>query len=292
MIEDRGDIYGDGVNIAARLESLADPGRICISDAVRAAVGKKLDLDYEDMGEQDVKNISEPVRAYKIVMAWEKMPAEVGSVTATLELPDKPSIAVLPFQNMSGDPEQEFFADGMAEEIITALSHCRWFFVIARNSSFTYKDHAVDVIKVGRELGVKYLLEGSVRRAGNRVACGPPSSSMLRPAAISGPSVTTGNSMTYSPCKTKSRGLLSPRSSLSLAHLKREQARRKPPENLDAWGSFQRGLWHFFTYQTREGLDEAKRQFQRACELDPGFATCLCRARLDPYRRHTPRVRR
>ena len=168
VIEDRGDIFGDGVNIAARLESLADPGGICISDAVRSTLGKKLDLDYENMGEQEVKNISEPVRAYKVVMV--KAQATVTeSVKPALELPDKPSIAVLPFTNMSGDPEQEYFSDGITEDIITELSRFSGLIVIARNSSFAYKDLPVDIKQVARELGVGYVMEGSVRRDGDRL---------------------------------------------------------------------------------------------------------------------------
>jgi TolB-like protein/class 3 adenylate cyclase len=165
VVED-GDIFGDGVNVAARLEGLAEPGGICVSARVQEDATGKLDLTFEDLGEQALKNIARPVRAYGVA---------TGGVSATapekpaLPLPDKPSIAVLPFANMSGDPEQEYFADGMVEEIITALSRIRWLFVIARNSSFTYKGQAVDVKQVGRELGVRYVLEGSVRKAGGRV---------------------------------------------------------------------------------------------------------------------------
>ncbi len=168
VIEDRGDIYGDGVNIAARLESLADPGGICISDAVRSAVGKKLDLDYRDMGEQEVKNISEPVRAYMVVMAKDKATV-TESAEPVLELSDKPSIAVLPFVNMSGDPEQEYFSDGITEDIITALCHFREFLVIARNTSFSFKGKAMRVDQISKELNVRYVLEGSVRKVANRV---------------------------------------------------------------------------------------------------------------------------
>ena len=165
VVED-GDIFGDGVNVAARLEGLAEPGGICVSARVQEDAAGKLDLAFEDLGDQALKNIARPVRAFRIA---------TGAVSATaqdtpaLPLPDKPSIAVLPFANMSGDPEQEYFADGMVEEIITALSRIRWLFVIARNSSFTYKGQAVDVKQVGRELGVRYVLEGSVRKGGNRV---------------------------------------------------------------------------------------------------------------------------
>ena len=165
IIED-GDIFGDGVNIAARLESIAQPGGICISDDAYRQVRGKLDVNFQDLGEQELKNIARPVRVYQL-----RPDASTGAKPSAggLALPDKPSIAVLAFQNMSGDTEQEFFADGIAEEIITALSKSHWLFVIARNSSFTYKGKSVDVRQVGRELGVRYVLEGSVRKAGNRV---------------------------------------------------------------------------------------------------------------------------
>jgi TolB-like protein/class 3 adenylate cyclase len=172
IIKDGRDIYGDGVNVAARLEALAQPGGICVSRMVRDQVRDKLDFSFEDMGEQQVKNIARPIRVHRILIGDEtsrRRPAAGAAANPPLVLPDKPSIAVLPFQNMSGDPEQEYFADGMVEEIITALSRIRWLFVIARNSSFTYKGQAVDVKQVGRELGVRYVLEGSVRKGGGRV---------------------------------------------------------------------------------------------------------------------------
>jgi adenylate cyclase len=162
IVEDD-DIFGDGVNIAARLEALAEPGGICVSRVVRDQVHDKLDFAFEDRGEHQIKNIARPVHVYRIPIS------ESAPVKAPLPLPDKPSIAVLPFANMSGDPEQEYFVDGMVEEIITALSRIRWLFVIARNSTFTYKGRPVDVKEVGRQLGVRYVLEGSVRRAGQRV---------------------------------------------------------------------------------------------------------------------------
>jgi TolB-like protein/class 3 adenylate cyclase len=173
VIRDGRDIYGDGVNIAARHEALAEPGGICVSRVVRDQVRDRLELSFEDMGEKQVKNIARPVRVHRVVLG-ESPPAASAQATEELTkpplaLPDKPSIAVLPFQNMSGDPEQEYFADGMVEEIITALSRIKWLFVIARNSSFTYKGQPVDVKRVGRELGVRYVLEGSVRKGGNQV---------------------------------------------------------------------------------------------------------------------------
>ncbi len=167
IVEDD-DILGDGVNIAARLEALAEPGGICVNRVVRDQVRDKLDIVFEDLGEQQVKNIARPVRAFRVV-AEDKLMPEPSAPPPALALPDKPSIAVLPFQNMSGDPEQEYFADGMVEDITTALSRIPWLFVIARNSSFTYKGQAIDVKRVGRELGVGYVLEGSVRKVGERV---------------------------------------------------------------------------------------------------------------------------
>jgi len=168
VVED-GDIFGDGVNIAARLEGLAEPGGICVSARVQEDASGKLDLTFEDLGEQNLKNIVRPVRVYRVRPTAIDRTASSVEINSILALPDRPSIAVLPFANLSGEPEQEYFADGMAEEIITALSRIRWLFVIARNSSFMYKGQAVDVKQVGRELGVRYVLEGSVRKAGGRV---------------------------------------------------------------------------------------------------------------------------
>jgi TolB-like protein/class 3 adenylate cyclase/Tfp pilus assembly protein PilF len=164
VIIDGDDIYGDGVNIAARLEGIADPGGICISGMVFDYVKGKLDTGFEDLGTQEVKNIAEPVRAYRVTPA-----SIVYETVSDLPLPEKPSIAVLPFDNMSDSHEQEYFSDGIAEDLTTALSRFDWLFVVARNSAFTYKGGAIDVKRVGRELGVRYVLEGSVRRAGNRV---------------------------------------------------------------------------------------------------------------------------
>ena len=172
IISDDNDIYGDGVNVAARLEALADPGGIDVSRNVHDQVRDKLSFSFEDMGEQTVKNIARPIGVHRIDLTENTGPAVVISTAAVPKselASSRPSIAVLPFANMSGDPEQEYFADGISEDIITGLSKLRWFFVIARNSSFTYKGKAVDVKHVARELGVRYVLEGSVRKGGNRV---------------------------------------------------------------------------------------------------------------------------
>jgi len=161
-------VYGDGVNIAARLEGLAEPGGICVSESIRTAVRGKVDAAFEDLGEQSVKNIAEPVRSFRVMIAARTKPTfSVADIDLTL--PDRPSIAVLPFTNMSGDPEQEYFTDGVTEDIITELSRFHSLFVIARNSSFSYKGKSPDVRQVGKELGVRYVLEGSIRRAGNRI---------------------------------------------------------------------------------------------------------------------------
>jgi TolB-like protein/class 3 adenylate cyclase len=169
VIVEPDDLYGDGVNIAARIEALAGAGGVFVSNTVYDHVRDRLPFVFEDLGEQHVKNIARPVRVYRIRDDAGTAKTPSAPAPPVLPLPDKPSIAVLPFANMSGDPEQEYFADGMVEEIITALSRIRWLFVIARNSSFTYKGQAVDVKQVGRELGVRYVLEGSVRKAGGRV---------------------------------------------------------------------------------------------------------------------------
>ena len=172
VIVDEHDIFGNGVNVAARIEALAEPGGICVSRVVRDQVRDRLDYAFEDMGEQQVKNIARPVRVYRVRDRAVPIGQPLPGSPQPLPLPDKPSIAVLPFANLSGDPEQEYFADGMVDEIITALSRIKWLFVIADNSSFAYKGQAIDVKQIGRELGVRYVLEGSVRKAGRRLRIG------------------------------------------------------------------------------------------------------------------------
>ncbi len=270
VIVDRDEIYGDGVNVAARLESLAEPGGVCVSGAVFDQVKGKLDVAFEDLGLQPVKNISEPVRAYRIAL----QPCAAGDALdggIELALPDKPSIAVLPFVNMSGEADQEFFADGMAEDIITGLSRYRWFFVIARNSSFTYKGRAVAVTQVAKELGVRYVLEGSVRKAGNRVRV----TAQLIDA-------TTGHHIWADRYDRQLDDIFALQDEITdtivgsiepeIGAAERERARRKPPNNLDSWDLYHRGMWHLWQDVGHDALTKAKQSFQRACELDPTFA--------------------
>ena len=271
VIEDRGDIFGDGVNVAARLEGLAEPGGICISDAVRIAVGNKLGLAYEDMGEQRVKNISEAERAYKIVLREEIMEDDTLDLPS-LELPDKPSIAVLPFTNMSNDPEQEFFSDGITEDIITALSKISALLVIARNSTFIYKGKAVDIKQVGRDQGVRYVLEGSVRKSGNRVRI----TAQLIDA-------TTGQHQWAERYDRDLEDIFAVQdditreivSELDVELREGEQARywSSGTKNLEAWECVRLGLDLQNTSYRPEEIREVMRLGQRALDLDPGYAS-------------------
>jgi adenylate cyclase len=264
------DIYGDGVNVAARLEGLAEPGGICVSGTVFDSVKGKIGLDFEDLGEQQVKNIDHPVRVYQATVEGEAASTVAGSA-AVLELPDKPSIAVLPFDNMSDDPEQDYFADGISEDLITALSKIRWFFVIARNSTFTYKGQAVEVTQVARELGVRYVIEGSVRKAARRVRI----TAQLVDA-------TTGRHVWAERYDRQIEDIFELQDEMAqtivgavepeLSAAERERAARKPPESLDAWETYQRGLWHLWSF-TQEDNAAAQRVLRRAQELDPAFAT-------------------
>ena len=201
------DILGDGVNVAARLEALAPPGGICISRSARDQVRDKLDLALEDLGEHQVKNITRPVRVFRVPVAGAEpiTGTPVSEKAVAPALPDKPSIAVLPFDNMSGDPEQEYFADGMTEDLITDLSKLSGLLVIGRNSSFVYKGTSVDLRQVGRELGVHYVLEGSVRKAGNRVRINAQLIDAQSGHHVWAENAMTAPSTTYSSCRTRSR---------------------------------------------------------------------------------------
>jgi TolB-like protein len=266
IIIDSGDIFGDGVNVAARLQELAVACGICVSGRVQEDLRGKLDFAFDDAGEHQLKNIAWPVRVFRL-----RLDGALRATQAPLTLPDKPSIAVLPFQNISGDPEQEYFADGVVEEIITALSRMRWLFVIARNSSFTYKGRAVDVKQVGRELGARYVLEGSVRKAANRVR-------------ISGQLIDsiTGAHLWADRFEGALEGIFELQDQVTesvvgaiapnLEKAEIERARRKPTESLDAYDYYLRGMASIYQW-TREAQDEGLRLFNRAIELDPDFAS-------------------
>jgi adenylate cyclase len=264
VVEDQ-DIFGDGVNVAARLESLAEPGGICVSGRVQEDARGKLDIAFEDAGDQQLKNIERPVRIYRVLSN-----AAAGSSRPALPLPGKPSIAVLPFQNMSGDPEQEYFADGMVEEIITALSRFRQLFVIARNSTFTYKGQAADVKQVSRELGVRYVLEGSVRKGGNRVRVTAQLIDAASSAHVWAERYDRDVSDVFAvqdEITASVAGVIEP----TLADVEQQRVLRKPPERLDAWEAYQRGLWHFNKFGPEEN-QTAQTFFRRTIELDPNFA--------------------
>ena len=243
---DGDDVHGDGVNIAARLEAIAQPGGIYISESSYQQVCDKVDIRFEDMGDQQLKNISRPVRAYRIALSETS-----ARERPTLALPDKPSIAVLPFQNLSGDPDQEHFADGTVEEIITALSRIRWLFVIARNSTFIYKGRAADVKQVARELGVRYVLEGSVRKGGNRVRVTAQLIDATSGAHVWAERYDRDLSDIFAvqdEITASVAGVIEP----TLADAEQQRVLRKPPERLDAWEAYQRGLWHFNKYGPEE----------------------------------------
>ena len=265
IISDDGDIFGDGVNVAARLEGIGEPAGICVSARVHEDTRGKLDVAFEDMGEQRLKNIAVPVRAYRIRFG-DRL---AGSVRLALALPDKPSIAVLPFQNMSGDPEQDYFADGIVEDIITALSRFTELFVIARNSSFTYKGRSVDVRQVGRELGVRYVLEGSVRKAGNRLRITGQLIDAVTSAHIwadhfDGPLEDVFD--LQDEITTSVVGAIAPK----LQQAEIERAKRKPTDSLDAYDYYLRGIESLYHW-TKEASEEALRLFNKAIELDPEF---------------------
>ena len=271
VIVEGDDLYGTGVNVAARLEALAEPGGIYLSAGVYNEIRNKLDLAYEDLGDHQVKNISEPVRVFRIAGAT--APAATSSAAP---LTDKPTIAVLPFTNMSGDHEQEYFADGIAEDIMTLLSRDRWLAVIARNSTFVYKSKSVDVRELSRNLGATYVLEGSVRKAGKRVRI---TAQLLRGADghhIWSERYERDFEQIFD-VQDQIAGAIVGAISPAVALAQRELARRKPPQNLDAWDLCWQGLRHFYKFDDKN-LAEAEQLFERAIKLDPEFAqaiTCL-----------------
>ena len=287
IIIDEGDIYGGGVNLAARLESLAEPGGICVSRVVRDQVCDKLDLSFEDLGEYEVKNIARPVRVYGLRIG--RTPAVTALVAPAI--PDRPSIAVLPFHNLSADPEQEYFADGMVEDIITGLSRIRWLFVIARNSSFTYKGRAVDVKRVGRELGVRYVLGGSVRKFGKRVRVTAQLIEVETGVHVWAERYDRPLDNVFAlqdEIALSAVGAIEP----SLRDAEIARVKRKRPENLDAYDFVLRALPHLSAAMPEQARIAAP-LLERALALEPGYglahgylAWCLevlfVRGGLDP----------
>jgi len=271
------DLYGDGINIAVRLQSIADPGGILVSGTAYDYTKSKVKVGFEDIGAQSLKNIAQPMRTYRVTQV-----DLISATSLSLEaksfppLPDKPSIAVLPFQNVSGDPEQEYFADGMVDEITMALSRLRWLFVIARNSSFTYKGRAVDVRQVGRELGVRYVLEGSVRKAGARVRITGELIDSSTGAQLWSDRYEGGLEDIFDlqdKVTASVVGALAPK--LESAEI--ERAMRKPTESLSAYDCYLRGMGLYHQWN-REASIEALSLFNRAIELDPKFASAYAMA--------------
>jgi adenylate cyclase len=278
VIVEGSDLYGDGVNLAARLESLAEPGGICVSGDVYRQVRSKLQMQFQDLGEQKVKNIVGPVHAYRVQAdgagSGATEPVEIAPSASTL--PRKPSIAVLPFANMSGDPEQEYFADGMVEDIITALSRFNQLFVIARNSSFTYKGRAVDVRQVAKELGVHFVLEGSVRRAGSKVRI----TGQLIDAATGAhlwADRFDGALEDVFDLQDKITGSVVGAIEPTLRKAEIERARRRPVENLDAYDLYLRALPHIYAFRPDENLAGLE-LLRKAIDLDPTYAPALAYA--------------
>jgi TolB-like protein/Tfp pilus assembly protein PilF len=269
-----GDLYGDGVNIAARLEALAEPGGICVSEDAHRQVRNKLSASFDDLGMQTLRNIAEPVRVYGVAPPRQPSPASRGRETSASErvgaISSKPSIAVLPFTNMSGDPEQEYFSDGITEDIITEFSRFRSLFVIARNSSFIYKGRAVDLKQVGRELGVRYVLEGSVRKAGGRVRI---VGQLIEAATGAHLWADRFDGKIEDIFDLQDRvtssvvGAIAPR----LEQAEIERAKRKPTANLDAYDYFLRGMAGIHRF-SKQDCEEALAHFRTAIELDPNFA--------------------
>jgi TolB-like protein/class 3 adenylate cyclase len=276
VIVEGDDLYGDGVNIAARIEALADIGGVFVSNTVHDQVRDRLPFVFEDLGEQQVKNIARPVRVYRVHDVDAN--SSSGPTPPALPLPDKPSIAVLPFANMSGDPEQEYFVDGMVEEIITALSQIRWLFVIARNSTFTYKGRPVDVKEVGRELGVRYVLEGSVRKAGRQVRI---TGQLID--ALTGTHLWAGryDGSLEDVFELQDRvavsvaGIIEP--ALQAAEMRRSAAR--PTTDLTAYDLYLRALAAFYPI-TKEGLIETLGLLEQAIAIDRHYGPALAWAAI------------
>ncbi len=272
VISDRDDIYGDGVNVAARLESLADPGGICISGTVYDAVGSKLPLAFEFMGEQSVKNIDQPVRAYRVLVDSEPAAKAVRSGERALDLPDKPSIAVLPFTNHGGNADQEYFSDGITEDIITGLGRFRDLVVIARGSSFLLKGESIKTAEAAGKLGVQYALNGSVRKSGNRVRVTVQLFDANEGHQIWAESYDRVLEDVFEVQDDITQRIISTLA-VRLEHSDRKRASRKGNINLSAYDYLLRGKQYFADFHcSKEDNLRAREMFERAIELDPSYA--------------------
>lgn len=271
VIIDGDDIYGDGVNVAARLEALAPPGGISISGLVHESLGNRVDANFVDAGEHQVKNIARPIRIWR--WAPDQRPGATAPAASpgALPLPEKPSIAVLPFANMSADPDQSFFADGISEDLITEMSKFHSLFVISRSSAFAYRDRSVPVKEIGARLGVRYVVEGSVRRAGSRLRITAQLIDALEDTHLWAERYDRQVEDIFAVQDEVVRAIVSAIEP-QLLHNERSRALRKPTHSLNAWESYQRGLWHTYSYDPAE-RQNALTCFERAIALDPGFAS-------------------
>jgi adenylate cyclase len=279
-IPDGSDLHGDAINVAARLQAECPSGCICVSRSVHDHVHERLGLVFEELGPLNLKNIARPIEAW-LVRLSDALPVQMpldqlmSTASETLPVPDVPSIAVLPFMNMSGDPEQEYFSDGIADDIITELSHYHTLFVIARSSSFTYRGRFIDVRRVGRELGVRYVVEGSVRRDAKEAR-----------VTVQLVDATTGNHIWAERYDREVDRVLAVQSEIAdsvavtilqaISDAERQRIIRRPPNNLSAWEMYQRGMWHFFK-QTPADNERSRALFCKSLEIDPNF--------LSPHRR-------
>ena len=266
IIVEGDDIYGDGVNVAARIQEIAAPGGVAISGIAYDQIEGKTEAGFEDAGEQSLKNIAKPVRVFR----WAEG-TDAPAHEAPLALPDKPSIAVLPFTNMSGDAEQEYFSDGISEDIITELSRFHSLFVIARNSSFAFKGQSLDVKELSKRLGVRYVVEGSVRKAGNRVRITAQLVDAVADAHLWAERYDRDLDDIFAVQDEVTHAIVTAIEP-TLGSAERDRAHRKPTGSLDAWESYQRGLWNLYRYAAQENT-EAQSFFRRAIELDPNFAS-------------------
>src|ERR1043166_1587595 len=264
VIVDGDDIYGDGVNVAARLESFAEPGGIAVSGSVRDHVGNRLDLQFEDRGEQQLKNIERPIRVYNVRVE----PPSAADVNKKKD--DRPSIAVLPFNNMSGDPEQEYFSDGITEDIITDLSKISGLFVVARHTSFTYKSKPVKVQQVGQELGVGYILEGSVRKAGTRVRVTGQLISAKDAGHVWAERLDRDLTDIFAIQDEITQAIVE-QLKVKLPLQEKKSIERAPTDNVEAYTYYLRGR-DFLHRTSKRYIELARRMFAKAIGLDPNFA--------------------